>query len=146
MDFARARTDFTGVWRANLQKSVLRGSAPKQILVKIEHREPLLIQQILVVDGGGAERRQTFTIAIGGETINSIGGTPARSRAQWEGTELVIESWMKTPEREFHFRDHWSLSNYGQTLTMEHRNDDLAGQITILEKLTPAAVAEFDRS
>jgi hypothetical protein len=27
----------------------------------------------------------------------------------------------------------WSLSSDGQTLTMEHRNDDLAGQLTVLD-------------
>jgi hypothetical protein len=36
--------------------------------------------------------------------------------------------------REAHFRDFWSLSSDGQTLIMEHRDDDLAGQITFLEK------------
>ena len=143
MVFARTKTDFTGVWRADLEKSVLRGSAPKQILVKIEHREPLLIQQILVADAGGPERRQTFIIEVGANTINTVNGTPARSRAQWEGKELLIESWMKTPDREFHFKDYWSLSDDGLVLTMTHRDDDLAGQITWLEKLPAAEAAKF---
>jgi hypothetical protein len=140
----RSRTDFTGVWKANLEKSLLRGPARKEILVKIEHQGPLLIQQILLVEADGTERRQTFTIEIGGQTINSIGGTPARSRAQWEGRELLVESWMKTPEREFHFKDYWSLSRDGQRLIMAHRDDDLAGQITLLERLSPAETARFD--
>jgi hypothetical protein len=33
-----------------------------------------------------------------------------------------------------HFCDYWSLSPNGQTLSMEHRNDDLAGQKTVLER------------
>jgi hypothetical protein len=140
---ARLWTDFTGVWKVNLEKTVLRGPAPKQILMKIEHREPLLNQQILLTDAGGTERRQAFAFEIGGESANPVGGSTARTRAQWEGMELVIESWMKTPDREFHFKDHWSLSRDGQTLTMAHRDDDLAGQITILERALGADATMF---
>jgi hypothetical protein len=37
--------------------------------------------------------------------------------------------------RELHFRDCWSLSPNGQILTMEHRDDDLAGQIAVLQRM-----------
>jgi hypothetical protein len=141
---AQLRTDFTGLWKVNLEKSVLRGPAPKEILMKIEHREPMLNQQILLIDAGGTRRRQAFAFGIGGEWANPVGGSTARTRAQWEGTELVIESWMKTPERELHFKDHWSLSRDGQTLAMAHRDDDLAGQITILERALGASATGFD--
>lgn len=33
------------------------------------------------------------------------------------------------------FLDYWSLSSDGQKLIMEHRGDDLAGQITFLQKM-----------
>jgi hypothetical protein len=33
------------------------------------------------------------------------------------------------------FRDYWSLSDDGATLTMAHRDDDLAGQTTVLKRL-----------
>ncbi len=104
--------------------------------MKIEHREPTLVQEILMTDVGGTEARLTFTYEIGGETANSIGGSPAITHADWEGMELVLESRMKTRVREFHFKDHWSLSEDGQTLTMAHRDDDLAGQITLLERVS----------
>jgi hypothetical protein len=129
-----ARPDFTGTWKLNLERSTLRGSIPKQLLMKIEHREPILIQEVWFTDDSGSERRQTFTVEIGSGTFNPIGGTTALTHSRWEGSELVIESRMKTPEREFYFKDHWSLSGDGQTLTMAHRDDDLAGQISVLEK------------
>lgn len=53
---------------------------------------------------------------------------------RWVGRELLIESWVKQGERDLHFRDYWSLSSDNETLTMEHRDDDLAGQITIVER------------
>jgi hypothetical protein len=58
-----------------------------------------------------------------------------RGSARWEGDELIIESWIRLGTREMHFCDCWSLSSDGRTLTMEHRNDDLAGQLTILDRV-----------
>jgi hypothetical protein len=129
-----SRPDFTGVWEMNFERSILRGSAPKRTVVRIEHREPQLIQDIRVTDVHGTEQRLTFTYQTGAETTNSVGEVTARTHARWEGTELVIESRTSIPGRELHFKDHWSLSEDGQTLTMAHRDDDLAGQISVLEK------------
>jgi hypothetical protein len=105
--------------------------------MQIEHREPRLVQQIHLTNADGVEKQVTFAYETGAETTNSVGGAPARTAARWEGEELIIESRMMTPCREVHFKDHWSLSGDGRTLTMAHRDDDLAGQISILEKRTP---------
>lgn len=61
-----------------------------------------------------------------------------RSCSQWTGAELLIESWMNVGGREGHFRDYWSLSLDGGTLKMEHRDNDLAGQTTLLERVIGA--------
>jgi hypothetical protein len=37
--------------------------------------------------------------------------------------------------RKYHFRDFWSLSDDGKVLKMVHRDDDLSGQITVLNKI-----------
>jgi hypothetical protein len=140
----KSRPDFTGVWEMNFERSILRGSAPKRILVKIEHREPRLIQQIHLTNAGGTEQRMTFMYETDAETTNSIGEATARTHARWEGMELVLESRMKTASRELHFKDHWSLSDDGGTLMMAHRDDDLAGQISVLEKRSQADTTSFD--
>ena len=136
--------DFTGIWRVNLEKSVLLGAIPRQILVKIDHRELALVQRIFVASADGQEQRQTFTIGVGAETHHSVSGIPVRCRAQWEGRELIIESWMTTPKRDVHFKDCWSLSSDGALLTMAHRDDDLAGQVTLLERGTAADSSRVD--
>jgi hypothetical protein len=145
MTSAGSQPNFTGIWKMNCEKSTMRGPVPKQILMKIEHREPALIQQILLTDAKGMEHRRTFTCQIGAETPSSIGGATLRSRARWQGTELVIESRMTTPDRESYFKDHWSLSNGGETLTMAHRDDDLAGQVSVLEKSSQADAIRFGK-
>lgn len=143
MTVADARPNFSGVWKLNLEKSVMRGEMPKQMLVNIEHRDPTVIQQILLTDANGAEQRQIFICRIGTEMKNSIGGVEFRSSARWGGGELVIESRMNARGRDFYFKDHWSLTAGGRTLIMEHRDDDLAGQVAVLEKSNEVESAKF---
>ena len=144
MPSANSRPNFTGVWKLNLQKSKIRGALPKQILMNIEHQDPTVIQQILLTDANGTDQRQIFTCRIGKEISNKVSGVELRSSAQWIGNELIIESRMNTGGHEFYFKDHWSLSKNGRTLTMSHRDDDLAGQISILDKMPDTASAKFD--
>jgi hypothetical protein len=70
----------------------------------------------------------------GEQDKNLLNDRAVRGHARWEGEELVIESWMHFGTREMHFCDCWSLSPDRQTLSMEHRKDDLAGQLTVLDR------------
>ena len=140
----QSRPDFSGLWQLNVEKSTFLGQAPKELLVKIQHREPTLIQTMFIVAVDGGEQQQTFTFdTTGGESTNVAGGREVQSRAHWSDSELVIESVLKTPNRTFHFRDHWSLSADGQTLRMAHIDDDLAGQIAVLKKAAPELASTF---
>jgi len=136
--------DFSGLWRLNLDKSTFRGPAPKELLVKIEHREPTLIQTMLVVGADDNEQLLTFIYdTTGGESTIAVAGGEGQIRAHWRGSELIIETELKMPARTFHFKDDWSLSRDGQTLRMAHLDDDLAGQIAALEKAPPEAATRF---
>jgi len=131
--------DFSGVWKANLEKSNLLGARPKAMSVKIDHSDPKLLVDMVITKMGGAEDRFIFRgLTSGDEVTNLVGGVQVRSRSQWMGAELLIESWMNLGGREGHFRDYWSLSCDGGMLRMEHRDDVLAGQITLLERMTGA--------
>ncbi|HMF97270.1 MAG TPA: hypothetical protein VKE96_23385 [Vicinamibacterales bacterium] len=138
--------DFSGVWQLNLEKSTFRGPSPREILTNIEHREPMLIQTTLIVAADGGEQLWIFTLdTSGSESTNTTTAGEVQSRAHWNGSELVIDSVLRTPGRTFHFSDHWSLSHDRQTLKMAHPDDDLAGQVAILEKASPDAAARFKR-
>ncbi len=141
------KPNFTGVWQVNLEKSTLRGQPVKELLVKIAHEEPRILQQILVSYANGDQESMTFTFdTSGAESTNSLRGLAGRTKARWERTELVIESAVQAGERELRFRDHWFLSSDAQTLMMEHRDDDLAGQISVLEKAPPSAAVRFPKT
>jgi hypothetical protein len=127
--------NFTGTWIADFSKSRFLGPTPKAVTIRIAHRDPELREEVLASKADGGEERLLFQCWTNGEQGKSLlNGKPIRSTAQWEGDELVIESWMQFGTREMHFCDFWSLSADGRTLTMEHRKDDLAGQITILDR------------
>ena len=127
--------NFTGVWKLNMEKSVLRGPAPARGLVKIRHREPELIQALMMRGADGREVPVRFVYETGKVTTNSARGIAVKTHAQWEGGEYLLESTMDLPGRRVRFRDYWSLSEDGKTLTMAHRDDELAGQVSVLEKI-----------
>ena len=128
-----ASPNLTGLWKANLEKSKLLSPAPKAIAAKIRHQDPELTVLMMITMSGGAEHRIEFKGPTNGaEVRNIVDGQQWTSRMQWVGEELMIESWVEL--RELHFRDLWSLSNNGHSLTMEHRDDDLHGQITFLDR------------
>src|SRR5262249_49198440 len=140
-----SRPDFSGWWRLNLEKSTFRAQPADEILVRIHHQEPKLIQTILVVAASG-EQQQTFTFdtrGIEAESSISVAGGQGRIRAHWNGAELVIETVLQGPNRRGHFADHWSLSSDGQTLRMAHIDDDLAGQVAVLARAPSGLDARF---
>ncbi len=130
------RVNFAGVWNASVHKSRFLGPVPKALSVKIEQSALELQEEMLVTKLDGSEDRMIFKCWTNGEQDrNLLNGKPVRGCARWQGDELIIESWVQFGTREMHFCDCWSLSPDKQTLIMEHRNDDLAGQITILDRV-----------
>ena len=128
--------DFTGIWKADLTKSRLLGPSPAAIQVKIDHRDPVLFAEMLITAANGGQHRIEFAGRTTGEPAdNLVLGAAWRSQLAWAGSELLIKSQVSQNNRKFHFRDFWSLSSDGETLTMTHRDDDLAGQVTVLYKV-----------
>lgn len=102
----------------------------------IHHADPeLRVDMVLAKPDETVVRRTSQFLTTGEEVSNSLYDTQMRSRAQWMGKELLIESWVTLKGKEWHTRDFWSLSEDGQMLTMEHRDDDLAGQIARLDRV-----------
>ena len=124
--------NFSGLWQANLDKSRIAGPMPSKIMMKIAHDDDVLNQAVLTTRNTGEQNRLAASFSmIAAESTTELNGVPLRSRVRWSGRELVIELTYNGNL----FRDYWSLSEDGQVLTMEHRDDAIAGQITVLERL-----------
>lgn len=128
--------NFSGSWKADLAKSKILGTPAKEFLVEIAHSGNLISMNTTVTRMDGSVERVPFSVLTNGaECTNLIRGITMYSRANWVGEELVIESTLNAGGRELHFKDHWALGPDGKSMTMEHRDDDLAGQFTYLQKL-----------
>jgi hypothetical protein len=127
--------NFAGVWNADLSKSKFIGPSPKGMTVKISHVGPELTEEILVTRPDGSMETIVFKCQTDGKLgTGQLNGNEVRGKARWQGDNLVIESWIQAGERSVHLCDYWSLSSDGKTLSMEHINDDLAGQLTVLHR------------
>ncbi len=127
--------NFAGVWNADVSSSKFIGPSPKGMTVKISLAGPELTEEILVTRPDGSMETVVFKCQPDGKPGTSqLNGNEVRGNARWQGDTLVIESWIQAGERSVHLCDHWSLSSDGKTLSMEHRNDDLAGQFTVLHR------------
>jgi hypothetical protein len=128
--------NLTGTWKADLKKTKLIGGYPKKVVAEINHTEPVISVNILFTPADGAPHRIAFTGRTNGEEVeNIVLGVRWRSTIQWVGSELLIESRVSQQGRDFHFRGFWSLSDDGKVLTMAHRDDDLTGQVTFLNRM-----------
>jgi hypothetical protein len=135
-----APPDFSGIWELNLEKSRLKGPVPRRIAVKIKHDGTTIDQLVLVVSASGEEQRNEFTVQTTGiATQLVIAGNVGETVAHWQGSTLIIESRLTVSGRELHFRDYWSLSPDGTVLTMAHPDDELAGQVSVLDRTDPAS-------
>jgi hypothetical protein len=127
--------DLTGRWQADLSQSRLLGQQPKALAMDIAHSEPELRQEIMVTREDGSEQRIVFECRTeGGPDQCRLDGREIRGKTGWQEDELVIELWIQHGTREIYLCDCWSLSPDRQTLTMERRNDALAGQVTVLHR------------
>ncbi|HLJ48248.1 MAG TPA: CocE/NonD family hydrolase [Bryobacteraceae bacterium] len=140
--------NFTGHWKANLSKCEFRsGPVPKEIFVDIDHAGEDLRAAMVVTTDSTKEERVAFECRTDGTAGRStMNGRPIRGRSSWVNDELVIESWITSGERELYFRDCWSISADGRILRMEHRDDALAGQLAVLDRVEydPFAPGMFD--
>jgi hypothetical protein len=123
--------NFSGLWQADLSNSHMSEPPPAKLMMKIAHGEEDLRQAILIEWSNGTHDRQVLTYSMtGAQSITELRGLPLKSKVLWNGPEMVIEA----TYGESVLRDYWSLSKDRLTLTMAHRNDILAGQITVFER------------
>ncbi len=127
--------NFNGVWKVNLSLSKFLASPPVDILVTITQSENAIQEEMIATNAGGKRDRIVFKCKLDRDPGPAfLNETLIHACARWEHDELLIESVVRAGDREMHFRDFWSLSPDSQTLTMEHRNDALAGQLTVFER------------
>jgi hypothetical protein len=126
--------NFTGTWHADLEASRMLGPTPASIVAVIVHEPPDLRIDMRISTTDGREVNVSFNARTTDVVSNTVLGGEWVSRSRWVGRELLIESDVSQPGRTTHLCDYWSMSDDGSELIMEHRGDDLAGQVTVLRR------------
>ena len=119
-----AETNYSGVWKANLESSKLAGGPkPTNYLVIIQQDGPKITETIGTWDQRGSERRSTLTYNTEGPkpSMNSMRGLPMRTKPSWEGPNLVLDSAVAGP-RPMKIHEVWTLSGDAKTLTVNGVN------------------------
>jgi hypothetical protein len=120
-----AETNYSGVWKANLEASKLPGGPkPANYLLVITQEGSKLIALNGVYDQRGMERRWTLTFdtAAGAKpSMNSLRGEPMRTKPSWDGSNLVLDSAV-AGRRPAKVKETWLLAADGKTLTLSAVN------------------------
>ena len=120
-----AETNYSGVWKANLDASKLgAGPKPANYMVIIQQEGSKITELIGAWDQRGNERRSTLifnTAADAKPSINSLRGLPMRTKPSWDGANLVLDSAV-AGLRPMKIKETWSLSADGETLTLSAIN------------------------
>src|SRR5262249_42597032 len=88
---AMAKTNFSGEWKMNAEKSDFGPMpAPEKMSQKVEHADPNLKITSNQVGAQGEVTLETKYTTDGKECINTIRGNEMKSTAKWDGETLVI--------------------------------------------------------
>ena len=110
-------TNFSGVWKANPEKSKVAGPAPANVILIIEQKDSSLKETMGVTTPRG-EDRSAFNYNLAKPSMNAMRGMAMRTESSWDGPVLVLTSKIAA-DKPTGRTDKLSLSPDGNTLTIE---------------------------
>lgn len=114
---ANAKPNFSGDWKANMDKSDFGPMPPPSSLTaKIAHADPDLKVTTVQKGDQGERTIDSKYNTEGKETENQLGPMAAKSTAAWEGDALVITTKLDMNGTEIKLTEKWNLSEDGKTL------------------------------
>ena len=116
---AADKPNFSGDWSLDVDKSNFGPMPPPATMTrKIAHSDPdLTVEQATT---GGPQGDQTVKLKYstdGKETTNEMMGTPAKTKASWDGNALLINMSVDAGGMEIKITDRVTLSDDGKVMT-----------------------------
>ncbi|MBZ5638964.1 MAG: hypothetical protein LAO51_09450 [Acidobacteriia bacterium] len=84
--------DFSGIWRADFERSRLEIEVPSSTVIRIEHEEPAFV---LTRTHAAGDVRDVFSVRLvtdGRETVSRKDSAEILTRCAWEGASLSFHS------------------------------------------------------
>jgi hypothetical protein len=115
---AADKPDFSGNWKIDLDKSSFGMMPPPTSMTsKITHKDPELVVENTQDGAQGVQTNTAKYSTDGKETTNSMMGTDVKSKAVWDGKNLVVNSSLDAGGAQVKLVTKYSLSDDGKTLT-----------------------------
>jgi hypothetical protein len=131
---AQSKTNVSGTWKMNAEKSKFEKGGPKAITIKFDQQESTLKESITIANDRGEETHNLTYTLDGKETAQQLEGMSIKASAKWEGEALLLE--FKNDDG-FSFRRKITVSADGKTMTMDVKQaspDGTTSDTVILEK------------
>jgi hypothetical protein len=128
--------NLSGVWKADLEKSKFAGPPPANYLMVIDQQGSTLKETTAATSRMGEYRSSAKYNTSGEESRNIYRGLGMKSKANWDGNTLVVESTVPG-EHPANIREKYTLGSDGKTLTIEtttNANGKETTQTAVLEK------------
>lgn len=130
---ANAKPNFSGEWKANLDKSDLGPMPPpKSIVAKIKHADPDMTVSTTQATEQGDRSYEAAYNTDGKETSNKLGPMDAKSTAGWEGDTLVVKTKLDANGTEIAMTEKWTLAENGKTLKRAGHINSPQGEFDIV--------------
>lgn len=82
------KPDFTGKWKLNVAKSDLGGQPIKELIIDIDHKEPLLKY---TATGSTGEQEFSETAEVRTDGTPTRGENGITTKVHWDGSVMVVE-------------------------------------------------------
>ena len=133
-----ARPNFTGTWKLNPEKCRFgRLPAPTSRTDVIEHLDPSLRLHVTQANQRGELSFDLNYRIDGQEHANDFQHNHLKSRLQWDGERLLVDTHGTVMGANVTFKDKWTLSEDGKVLTVERHMATPLGegdQVMVFEK------------
>lgn len=127
-----ADPDFSGTWNLDESRSELRRSPERPWkIMKVEHKDTD-VRCVPVEPESEPKKpgRMVMQFATNGKEIaHPVGDATAKSIAKWEGSALMINTIVSSPQRSYTQMDRWKLSRDGKVLTVRRQIVTIHGEV-----------------
>ena len=116
---AQDHPNFTGTWQLNVAKSEMGSAGPSELLVEVDHKDPV-VKYIVRGIAGGQPFEETETFTTDGKASRDSHGVNVK--ASWDGVALVAVG--TADDGSMVFQSRLTLSSDGKAITREFAQKD----------------------
>ena len=131
-----AGPNFSGDWKLNASKSDFGPMpAPETLTMKIEHKDPALKVEAVQVGQQGEVKSESNYTTDGKDSKNKMRNNEMVSKVKWEAEALTFDTKLDFQGNEVTFKDNWTVSADGKTLTIKRKINAPQGEFETLQVL-----------